>query len=99
MVLVACESLPNFSYLLRSISVTSFGRALFLTMAILSQPLVSLFLQRGVTQSLVRTTTAVTMFRGGVKTNVIPPSAWATVNHRIHPMQTIDEVSDRMRLV
>ena len=56
------------------------------------QPLVARFLNRGLTKSLIRTTTAVTMFHGGVKVNVIPPSAWAIVNHRIHTKQTVEEV-------
>ncbi|KAJ8046420.1 N-fatty-acyl-amino acid synthase/hydrolase PM20D1.2 [Holothuria leucospilota] len=42
--------------------------------------------------ALVRTTTAVTMVNGGTKMNVLPPSAWGVVNHRIHPAQSIEEV-------
>ncbi|KAG8245121.1 hypothetical protein J6590_009198 [Homalodisca vitripennis] len=40
----------------------------------------------------VRTTTAVTKFNSGIKDNVIPPLATATVNHRIHPAQTVSQV-------
>uniref|UniRef100_A0A8D0BM87 Peptidase M20 domain containing 1 n=1 Tax=Salvator merianae TaxID=96440 RepID=A0A8D0BM87_SALMN len=56
-------------------------------------PLVGKFLeQTPTTNALVRTTTAITMFHGGIKSNVIPPSANATVNFRIHSSQTVDEV-------
>lgn len=41
---------------------------------------------------LVRTTSAVTMIGGGVKENVIPSSASATINHRLHPVDSIDSV-------
>ncbi|XP_066480324.1 N-fatty-acyl-amino acid synthase/hydrolase PM20D1 [Tiliqua scincoides] len=56
-------------------------------------PLVGRFLERQpTTNALVRTTTALTLFHAGVKSNVIPPSANATVNFRIHPSQTVEEV-------
>nr|XP_020653415.1 N-fatty-acyl-amino acid synthase/hydrolase PM20D1 [Pogona vitticeps] len=56
-------------------------------------PLVGRFLERQpATNALVRTTTAITMFHAGVKSNVIPPSANATVNFRIHSAQTVDQV-------
>lgn len=32
-----------------------------------------------------------------MKVNVLPPSATAMVNHRIHPAQTVKEVSDSPR--
>ncbi len=44
------------------------------------------------TNAMIRTTTAVTMIRGGVKANVLPSSATATVNFRIHPGDTADEI-------
>ncbi|CAG2113105.1 unnamed protein product [Medioppia subpectinata] len=43
---------------------------------------------------LVRTTSAVTIIGGGFKENVLPSSASAIVNHRVHVKQTIDEVLD-----
>nr|XP_056700810.1 N-fatty-acyl-amino acid synthase/hydrolase PM20D1 [Euleptes europaea] len=56
-------------------------------------PIVSRILeQTPSTNAIVRTTTAITMFHAGVKSNVIPPSANATVNFRIHPAQTVDQV-------
>ncbi|XP_062998690.1 N-fatty-acyl-amino acid synthase/hydrolase PM20D1 isoform X2 [Elgaria multicarinata webbii] len=56
-------------------------------------PLIGRFLeQKPSTNALVRTTTAITIFHAGVKSNVIPPSANATVNFRIHSSQTVNEV-------
>uniref|UniRef100_A0A452IJL2 Peptidase M20 dimerisation domain-containing protein n=1 Tax=Gopherus agassizii TaxID=38772 RepID=A0A452IJL2_9SAUR len=48
--------------------------------------------QKPSTNALVRTTTAITLFNAGIKSNVIPPSAKATVNFRIHPSQKVEEV-------
>ena len=47
----------------------------------------------------VRTTTAVTMIRGGTKFNVLPYSVSAYVNHRIHPSDTISDVLTRDRKI
>lgn len=49
------------------------------------------------TNALIRTTTALTMFQAGIKTNVIPPVAQATVNFRIHPAQTVQEVLELVK--
>uniref|UniRef100_A0A5F9C0Y4 Peptidase M20 domain containing 1 n=1 Tax=Oryctolagus cuniculus TaxID=9986 RepID=A0A5F9C0Y4_RABIT len=64
----------------------------------LFRPLVSRFLERNyMTNALIRTTTALTMFQAGIKTNVIPPVAQATVNFRIHPAQTVQEVLELVK--
>ncbi|XP_066117632.1 N-fatty-acyl-amino acid synthase/hydrolase PM20D1 [Saccopteryx bilineata] len=61
-------------------------------------PLVSRLMERNYfTNALVRTTTAVTMFNAGVKMNVIPPVAQATVDLRIHPAQTVQEVLELVK--
>lgn len=58
-------------------------------------PLVSrLFSRIPSLNAIVRTVTSVTMVNGGVKVNVLPPSATAMVNHRIHPAQTVKEVME-----
>jgi len=44
------------------------------------------------TASQVRTTVAVTMFHSGEKSNVNPCSAFAIVNHRIHPADSVASV-------
>uniref|UniRef100_A0A3Q2U965 Peptidase M20 domain containing 1 n=1 Tax=Gallus gallus TaxID=9031 RepID=A0A3Q2U965_CHICK len=49
------------------------------------------------TNALIRTTTAVTMFNAGIKFNVIPPSARATVNFRIHSGEKAKEVLETVR--
>ncbi|KAM6040972.1 N-fatty-acyl-amino acid synthase/hydrolase PM20D1 [Theristicus caerulescens] len=49
------------------------------------------------TNALIRTTTAVTMFNAGIKINVVPSSAKATVNFRIHSAETAAEVLETVR--
>ena len=49
--------------------------------------------------AMLRTTTAVTIINGGVKTNVLPIDAKATVNFRIRPGETIASVTERVRQV
>jgi len=46
----------------------------------------------GATNAMVRTTTAATIIQGGTKDNVLPTSATATVNFRILPGNTIEDV-------
>ncbi len=46
--------------------------------------------------AMLRTTTAVTIVRGGVKTNVLPIEARATVNFRIRPGESIASVTARV---
>ncbi|XP_036129026.1 N-fatty-acyl-amino acid synthase/hydrolase PM20D1 [Molossus molossus] len=61
-------------------------------------PLVSRLMERNyITNALVRTTTAITMFKAGIKVNVIPPMAQSTVNFRIHPAQTVQEVLELVK--
>jgi carboxypeptidase PM20D1 len=47
--------------------------------------------------AMQRTTTAVTIFEGGLKENVLPNEARAVVNYRIHPRDTINAVSKHVR--
>ncbi|XP_073443334.1 N-fatty-acyl-amino acid synthase/hydrolase PM20D1 [Dendrobates tinctorius] len=61
----------------------------------LFSPIISRVLeQKPSTNAIVRTTTAVTIFNAGVKSNVIPAMARATVNFRLHPAQTVVEALD-----
>jgi len=48
------------------------------------------------TNSFVRTTTALTMFNGGVKENVVPQRAVAKVNFRLLPGDTAESVVSRV---
>ncbi|KAG8589329.1 hypothetical protein GDO81_006357 [Engystomops pustulosus] len=64
----------------------------------LFSPIISRVLERTPSSNaIVRTTTAITIFNAGVKSNVIPRMARATVNFRIHPGQTVTEVLDIVR--
>ena len=51
------------------------------------------------TNAMIRTTTAPTIISGGVKANVLPTSAYALVNFRILPGNTIKEVIAHARNV
>jgi carboxypeptidase PM20D1 len=47
--------------------------------------------------AMQRTTTAATIFEGGLKENVLPTRARAVVNYRIHPRDSINAVSKHVR--
>ncbi|GAP08966.1 acetylornithine deacetylase [Bellilinea caldifistulae] len=49
------------------------------------------------TNAAIRTTAAVTMTRGGVKENVLPPAAEAVVNLRLMPGDTIESAVEHVR--
>lgn len=50
------------------------------------------FSQNPTLNALIRSTTAITMIEGGTKENVLPDSASAIINHRLHQAQTIQEI-------
>ena len=52
-----------------------------------------------VTDAMQRTTTAVTVVRGGLKENIIPGEATAVINHRIHPADTMEDVLEHDKSV
>jgi carboxypeptidase PM20D1 len=75
-------------------------RALLLRNLDWTAPLVERVLTRSPqTNALIRTTTAATMIRGGVKSNVLPQEATAIVNFRILPGDTAAGVLDHVRSV
>lgn len=49
-------------------------------------------LSEGVSNAMIRTTTAPTMLEGSIKENVLPQRSTAIVNFRIHPNDTPDDV-------
>ncbi|MEX0582719.1 MAG: M20/M25/M40 family metallo-hydrolase, partial [Sneathiella sp.] len=53
----------------------------------------------GATNAMVRTTTAVTIAEGGTKDNVLPSQASATINFRLLPGTSIQDVIDHVRNV
>jgi carboxypeptidase PM20D1 len=71
----------------------SFGGRLALTNTWVTGPLVRWKLSSSPTLSAaIRTTTAVTVFHAGVKDNVVPATASATVNFRVLPGDTTEDV-------
>ncbi|RWS13138.1 ATP-binding cassette sub-family A member 1-like protein [Dinothrombium tinctorium] len=70
----------------------SFPYKLFYSNIWLFSPLLSYLLSlQPYTNSLIRTTTAVTVINGGLKENVLPSYSYALINHRIHPSQSVKE--------
>lgn len=62
----------------------------------LTRPIVTTQLGKSATiAAAMRTTTAATMISGGTKENVLPQTATATVNYRIHPRDTVEGVRKR----
>ncbi|GMW00945.1 MAG: peptidase M20 [Candidatus Hydrogenedentota bacterium] len=47
----------------------------------------------------LRTTTAVTTISGGIKENVLPTEASATVNHRIYPGESMASTAERVKRI
>ncbi len=82
---------------LRSVAPqVSFGERLILANLWLTAPLVAAKLgDNPTTAAALRTTTAPTIIEGGVKVNVLPQTASATVNYRIHPRDSVAAVKAR----
>lgn len=78
---------PHFSLLERTLFANT-----WLTEPLLLQALSG----QKATNALIRTTTAVTVFHGGTKDNVLPPHATAMVNFRILPGETMASVQERV---
>lgn len=78
----------------------SFGTRFVLGNLWITGPLVNRTLGGTPTGSaMLRTTTAPTMLRAGVKDNVLPPRATGVVNFRIVPGETVASVIDRVRRI
>ena len=45
--------------------------------------------------SMIRTTQAIDVIHGGIKSNALPEQAWAIVNHRIAVVSSLDEIKAR----
>lgn len=64
----------------------------------ISAPIIERFMiMQPETAALLRTTIAPTMLNAGVKDNVLPPTAHAIINFRIHPRDNIDDVVEHVR--
>jgi len=61
--------------------------------------ILSIYQQSPQGRAVVQTTMAPTVFNSGIKENVIPSSASATINFRVLPGSTIDDVIDHIKQV
>lgn len=74
----------------------SFGERVVLSNLWLTEPFVAKMLgESPTTAAALRTTTAPTIIEGGVKVNVLPQTASASVNYRIHPRDSVEAVKAR----
>ena len=72
-----------------------FMKKMFFANQWLFKPLIlKFFLSKPESAAMIRTTTAATIFQGGVKDNVIPQKARAVVNFRILPGETPETVKE-----
>ena len=75
-----------------------FGQRLILTNLWLFEPLAKrMFSGEPASNARIRTTTAATIVRGGVKANVLPHEARAVVNFRILPGDSVEKVMEHVR--
>lgn len=73
-----------------------FAQRLALANLWLTKPLIAKTLGKSpTTAASLRTTTAPTMINGGVKVNVLPQTASAVVNYRLHPRDSVESVKAR----
>jgi carboxypeptidase PM20D1 len=78
----------------------SFGlRLLFANRWVTEGLIVSRMEESAVSNAMLRTTTAPTIIHGGIKSNVLPSEAYAVVNFRILPGDTIESVLAHAREV
>jgi len=91
---------PHASFLYKvkdSVWTLSLSQMILSNLWLLSGAVSSVLSSSYETDAIQRTTTAVTMFNAGFKENVMPSSAEATVNHRIHPTETVEDVLEHDR--
>lgn len=82
----------------RFVPYVSFGLGIVFANLWLTRPLILfIFSKNRVTDSLIRTTQAVTVIRAGEQENVLPGEAACLVNHRIIPGDTINMILNRHR--
>jgi carboxypeptidase PM20D1 len=78
----------------------SFGNRLVFANAWLFSPVIKKILsKKSSTNSGIRTTTAATIFNAGKKENILPHHASATINFRILPGETVDDVVAHVKKV
>ncbi|MFT4762614.1 MAG: carboxypeptidase PM20D1 [Paraglaciecola sp.] len=75
----------------------AFNKTLFANLWLTEKLILKQFSQSPQSNAMIRTTTAPTMLRGGVKDNVLPTKASARINFRIIPGETVESVADYVR--
>ena len=71
----------------------------FANSTLFSSAILGIYQQSGPGRALVQTTMVPTLFNAGIKDNVIPSNASATINFRILPGTSIDEVIQHVQSV
>ena len=74
-------------------------RFLFANRWLLKPVILSIYTHTSSGNALVRTTTAPTMLQAGIKENVLPHNASATINFRILPGESSDDIMNRVKKV
>ena len=72
-------------------------KAIFANLWLFEPLLKKQFSKSPVSNAVLRTTTAITMIRGGIRENVLPSTASAKINFRILPGETVNTVVDYVR--
>jgi carboxypeptidase PM20D1 len=78
-------------------SVAPFPTRLLLANLWITSPIVERYMQIPDSAARLHTTIAPTLISGGIKDNVLPPQASATINFRLHPRDTIADVIMHVR--
>lgn len=74
-------------------------KLIFANSGLFGSLIIGVYEEKASGNALVRTTTAPTLFHAGVKDNVVPKVAKATINFRILPGETVETVIERVREV
>ncbi|MGO4378837.1 M20 family peptidase [Pseudoduganella sp. RAF19] len=96
---VHMKGLPQTSFEILAPEMSGFNRVALSNFWLFSPVLERVMVKTPSVNALMRTTTALTMVNAGVKDNVLPGSASATVNFRLLPGDTLTDVKDHMRKV
>lgn len=75
----------------------TFNKVLFANLWLTEGLIVNQFNNSPQSSAMIRTTTAPTMLRGGIKDNVLPTKASARINFRILPGETVESVANYVR--
>jgi len=75
----------------------AFNKVLFANLWLTEGLIVGQFNKSPQSSAMIRTTTAPTMLRGGIKDNVLPTKASARINFRILPGETVESVANYVR--